>query len=555
MKITLRTKVNGAILVTFLLIVILFNLIYVPFLQREFDRNLSEVYDYLKIIVEMENDVLVNEIFARHDRALRIHVEDMLKINKILTISLFKASGNLIISDGIKAETEDLKKSQQYQVRNGQYHYRVKWVDKDAICFLKELSLLDEKFGYIKIYFSIEHLNNQQSENRRIYFGLLLTILITMLIMLNIILSNTIIRPIHNLRDIMSSFKPDKQIKMLKLKREDEIGDLINTFNKMSQNLSDNYRDLSYSKEEIEKKNLELSNYQQHLKKLVDERTTKLDEANKRILLQEKLTWFGKMITGIAHELQNPLNFVNNFSEISIDLKKELMETIGEHNDLINEELLEEIKILLDQIENTLDKINLHGQRAGKIIQSMVLHSNEINTDYSHQDINDLLNTSLEFATLNLPPNEMMRKIQYIKKFDEKLPLINVIPRDFIHAIVNIINNSTYAVLEKGSRLQAEGFFDYQPKIIITSTYAGSIVQIVIEDNGTGIASQNLGKIKEPFFTTKPSGIGAGLGLTLANDIISNQHKGRIDLESKEGEFTKVVINIPVQEYHKNKAS
>lgn len=269
-----------------------------------------------------------------------------------------------------------------------------------------------------------------------------------------------------------------------------------------------------------------------------------LRAAQAQLIQSEKMASLGELTAGIAHEIQNPLNFVNNFSEVSKELIEELNEERTRPKEERDEELEEEI---LTDIHQNLDKINHHGQRASAIVKGMLQHSRSSEGHKEPTDINALADEYLRLAYHGLRAkdksfNAAPMAIGIKTDFDDAIPKIEVVPQDVGRVLLNLINNAFYSVHEK-TKSDIKG---YQPKVVVSTKNTKTGVEISVKDNGSGIPDAIKAKIFQPFFTTKPTGQGTGLGLSLSYDIITKGHSGNLSLETKENEGTTFFINLPV---------
>jgi two-component system NtrC family sensor kinase len=268
-----------------------------------------------------------------------------------------------------------------------------------------------------------------------------------------------------------------------------------------------------------------------------------LQVAQKQLIQSEKMASLGEVTAGIAHEIQNPLNFVNNFSEVSVELLGELIE--GTVNKLTASDKAKADEIIND-LANNLKKINHHGKRADSIVKGMLQHSRVSANKREPTDINELSNEYLRLSYHALRAKDNTFNISIETSFDNIIEKLLIVPQDIGRALLNIYNNAFYSVHQK-TKLNIEG---YEPKLWlatkgIVNDGALKAVQIHIRDNGMGIPDKILNKIYQPFFTTKPAGQGTGLGLFLGYDIITNEHKGQLKVETKEGEYTEFIIELP----------
>jgi len=259
-----------------------------------------------------------------------------------------------------------------------------------------------------------------------------------------------------------------------------------------------------------------------------------------RLVQTEKLASLGQLTAGIAHEIKNPLNFVNNFSGISAELVDDLQEALKDTS--LNEKRRREIAELMDMLRGNLDKVVQHGKRADGIVKSMLLHSGESSGKQQSTDINALVEESLNRAYYNARVEQRGFAITLERSFDPAAGQVDLFPREIGRALLNLISNGFYAATKR--KVETNGS-DYEPTLTASTKSLGDRVEIRIRDNGTGITPDVKEKIFEPFFTTKPTGEGTGLGLSISHDIIVKQHTGTIEVDTKPGEFTEIRIILP----------
>jgi signal transduction histidine kinase len=269
-------------------------------------------------------------------------------------------------------------------------------------------------------------------------------------------------------------------------------------------------------------------------KQKAEEALTELQATQKQLIQSEKMASLGELTAGIAHEIQNPLNFVNNFSEVSNELVAEMNEELHKGN-------MAEAKAIAADILQNLEKINHHGKRADAIVKGMLQHSRTSSGQKVPTDINSLADEYVRLAYHGLRAKDKSFNAKFDTRLDSSIAMINIVPQDIGRVILNLINNAFYAVSEKKKRNEN----GYEPVVTISTTRSGDAVEIRISDNGTGISQKNLSKIFQPFFTTKPTGQGTGLGLSLAYDIVK-AHGGELKVETKEDEGSSFIINLPV---------
>ncbi len=272
-----------------------------------------------------------------------------------------------------------------------------------------------------------------------------------------------------------------------------------------------------------------------------------LRDAQDQLIHSEKMASLGELTAGIAHEIQNPLNFVNNFSAVSKELIQEIKEERSKEDKDRDFELENEI---LDDLEQNLGKIFHHGGRASSIVKGMLDHSRASTEDRVETDINALCDEYLRLSYHGLRAKDKSFNSSYKKEFDQELPGIHIVPQEVGRVILNIVNNAFYAVDKKNKELSSPF---YEPLVTIsTSAYKKKSsknpegIKICISDNGIGMSQEVCDKIFQPFFTTKPTGEGTGLGLSLSYDIITQGHNGTLDVESQKGEGSKFIIKLPL---------
>jgi signal transduction histidine kinase len=285
------------------------------------------------------------------------------------------------------------------------------------------------------------------------------------------------------------------------------------------------------------------------LEERVNHRTAQLNKSieelkstQEQLIQSEKMASLGELTAGIAHEIQNPLNFVNNFSEVSNELiqeiKEERLKTKGEQDErLINE--------ILADISDNLDKINTHGKRADSIVKGMLQHSRNNSGQKELTDINALADEYLRLSYHGLRAKDKSFNADFKLDLDPSIPKMEIVSQDIGRVLLNLINNGFYAVSEKREELSIGGNSEqgsYKPTVWVSTQKLNKGVEIRIRDNGNGIPAEIKAKIFQPFFTTKPAGKGTGLGLSMSYEIITKGHNGKLSVESVPGDFTEFII-------------
>jgi signal transduction histidine kinase len=263
-----------------------------------------------------------------------------------------------------------------------------------------------------------------------------------------------------------------------------------------------------------------------------------LKETQKQLVQSEKMASLGELTAGIAHEIQNPLNFVNNFSDVNAELIEEADEEIDKRN-------ISEVKTILHIIKENELKINHHGRRADAIVKGMLQHSRKSTGQKEPTDINALADEYLRLSYHGLRAKDKSFNATMKSDFDESIGKVNMISQDMGRVILNLFNNAFYAVGEKQKANGLANGEKYEPTVSVTTKKIDGHISLHVKDNGNGIPQNLVDKIFQPFFTTKPTGEGTGLGLSLAYDIIK-AHGGELKVQSKEGEGSEFVIQLPV---------
>jgi GAF domain-containing protein len=265
-----------------------------------------------------------------------------------------------------------------------------------------------------------------------------------------------------------------------------------------------------------------------------------LRTAQDRLVQTQKLASLGQLTAGIAHEIKNPLNFVNNFSDVSVELIDELRQEL--EGIKVGPEARAAIVELTNTLRDNLDKVVQHGKRADAIVKNMLLHSREGSGEHRPVDVNAVVEESLNLAYHGARAEKQGFKINMERFFDPAAGEVDVFPQDITRVLLNLISNGFYAATKRKEQDNSDG---YEPTLAASTKNLGDKVEIRIRDNGTGVPPEVREKMFNPFFTTKPAGEGTGLGLSLTHDIIVKQHSGSIEVDSQPGEFTEVRILLP----------
>lgn len=279
---------------------------------------------------------------------------------------------------------------------------------------------------------------------------------------------------------------------------------------------------------ELKRKAIEETN--EALQKSLDD----LKAAQTQLIQSEKMASLGELTAGIAHEIQNPLNFVNNFSEVSKELLDEMKEEMDKGN-------LDDAKVIAGDVIQNLEKILHHGKRADGIVKGMLQHSRSSSGQKEPTDLNTLADEYFRLAYHGLRAKDKTFNAAMKTDYDESIGLIKIMPQDMGRVILNLITNAFYAVTERKKKNEP----GFEPVVSVSTHKKNKHIEIIVKDNGTGIPQKALDKIFQPFFTTKPTGQGTGLGLSLSYDIVKS-HGGELKVETKEGEGSEFIICLPV---------
>jgi signal transduction histidine kinase len=271
-----------------------------------------------------------------------------------------------------------------------------------------------------------------------------------------------------------------------------------------------------------------------------------LKAAQANLIQAEKMASLGQLTAGIAHEIKNPLNFVNNFAELSVDLLGELKDAIGPAEAALDSDQRNEVEAVVTTLTGNLEKIAEHGRRADGIVKAMLEHSRGSSAERRMIDLNALIDEALNLAYHGVRAQDQSFNITLERDFGDGIAPIEVNPQDVTRVFLNIFSNGFYAA---NKRARSEAGPEFKPTLKLSTRDAGEAVEIRVRDNGTGIPTEIRDKLFQPFFTTKPTGEGTGLGLSITYDIVTNQHGGTITVDSEVDEFSEFVVTLPRQTF------
>jgi signal transduction histidine kinase len=339
-------------------------------------------------------------------------------------------------------------------------------------------------------------------------------------------ITNRMLLPIRQLRQGAVRLGAGDLTQRISIHTGDELEALANQFNDMAGKLEESYAGLE---QKVAQRTRELA------ASLNDLRT-----AQDRLVQTEKLASLGQLTAGIAHEIKNPLNFINNFAALSGELLDELGDMLKSAP--LDGKIRQEISELSGLLQANLEKIVQHGVRADSIVRNMLLHSREGSGEHRSVDINAILEESLNLAYHGARAEKQDFNVTLQRDLDASAGMVDLYPQEITRALLNLISNGFYATTKRKTDADDP---DYEPVLHAATRNCGDRVEIRIRDNGTGIPSEVKDKMFNPFFTTKPAGEGTGLGLSMSHDIIVKQHGGTIDVETSAGQFTEFRIVLP----------
>lgn len=269
-----------------------------------------------------------------------------------------------------------------------------------------------------------------------------------------------------------------------------------------------------------------------------------IESLQAQVLRLDKLASLGTLSAGVAHEIRNPLNFVINFGQMANDLVDDMEELLEEKNIKLDDEENDELAATMQDLRSSLAKIVEHGQRASDIVNGILLYSRGKADEYLPTQIASLLKKYVWLSFHAMRMNLANFNVTIHEEYDPTIPEVNIIPQDISRAIINLMNNACYAVWEKDKSGKEEG---YVPTITVKTKMGDREFSISIEDNGTGMTDEVKQKVFDLYFTTKPAGVGTGLGMSITREIIEKKHGGRLELQSVEGQYTRFIMHIPIK--------
>jgi signal transduction histidine kinase len=382
-------------------------------------------------------------------------------------------------------------------------------------------------------------------KNRLVNDAIILLVLLAVLTGATIFATNVIVgRPLTLLKASIEKIRRDGVRERVDWVASDELGQVVSAYNEMQSVQEDTEDALRRARDNLELRVKERTKELTGARDWAESALTDLKRTQRQLVHSQKMASLGILTAGIAHEIKNPLNLVNNFSRVSVELFDELRDAIEPARQALDDERRDELDDLVTTLAANMIRIDEQGRRADSIVKSMLQHSRDEASERHLTDINALLEENLNLAYHGARARHQEFNITLERDFDPDAGSISIAAQDISRVLLNLFGNGFYATRQ---RQHLESSVDYTPTLGVISRDCGDSVQIRVRDNGTGIAGDIVNKIFDPFFTTKPTGEGTGLGLSLSHDIVVSQHGGSIEVSSAKGEFAEFTITLPRQ--------
>ena len=382
-------------------------------------------------------------------------------------------------------------------------------------------------------------------KNRLVNDAIILLVLLAVLTGATIFATNVIVgRPLTLLKASIEKIRRDGVRERVDWVASDELGQVVSAYNEMQSVQEDTEDALRRARDNLELRVKERTKELTGARDWAESALTDLKRTQRQLVHSQKMASLGILTAGIAHEIKNPLNLVNNFSRVSVELFDELRDAIEPARQALDDERRDELDDLVTTLAANMIRIDEQGRRADSIVKSMLQHSRDEASERHLTDINAFLEENLNLAYHGARARHQEFNITLERDFDPDAGSISIAAQDISRVLLNLFGNGFYATRQ---RQHLESSVDYTPTLGVISRDCGDSVQIRVRDNGTGIAGDIVNKIFDPFFTTKPTGEGTGLGLSFSHDIVVSQHGGSIEVSSAKGEFAEFTITLPRQ--------
>jgi signal transduction histidine kinase len=323
--------------------------------------------------------------------------------------------------------------------------------------------------------------------------------------------------------------------------RRDELGHLARAFYLMAEEIQRREEALRQANEELERRVEERTRELADKNHELQQTLVQLREAQQMLVLREKMASLGRLAAGVAHELRNPLNFIINFAELSEDLTQDAAQVLKEWRGNPEPNRMGEVEEILAEIVDYAERIAAHGRRASGVISSMLTHSLASSEKRVATDINQLMNEAVQLSYQSIRARDSSFKMEIVESYDASISPVELVAQEISRVFINMLENACYSTRQKRQSCGE----NYVPEISVRTINREREIELTIRDNGMGIPKENLDQIFQPFFTTKPPGEGAGLGLSICYDIVVHKHQGDIDVSTQEGEYAEFTIILP----------
>lgn len=425
--------------------------------------------------------------------------------------------------------------------------------EETVIEIVHPVQISTEPWGVLRLIYTLNQLDREietsrkqiwQEINRMVYKSTVTALgFLAVSFLIVFLLSTTFSKPlIHLTQSARKLSKGDFSVSAsIQIRSRDEVGILAATFIEMSNELKNSYEKLEDYSKTLEQKVADRTSALAEKNKALADTLEQLKTTQNQLIVSEKLASLGALTAGIAHEIKNPLNFVNNFAQLIIEMVQDLIKELAPQKPHLDPDIVEGIEAMLADLTLTADKINQHGQRADRIVQGMLAHSREAPGERQLIDLNTLVDEYVNLAYHGIRAKDSDFNVTIDKEYDQTIGKVNVVAQDLSRVFLNIVNNACYAV-DKKKKDTDSGF---SPTIWVRTKNFEDRVEISIRDNGPGIPPELRNKIFNPFFTTKPTGEGTGLGLSISYDIVVHEHQGEIKVDTEVGQFADFTVVLP----------
>jgi len=501
---------------------------------------------------QVENDI-AGFNFSGAMEAVKSRAEN----NKEIKYAILMDSSGMILIDTLRPDPTENPLAERDTIALSQEKMAVmeyEEEDESVIEIVNPIQISTQPWGVLRLIYTLEHLEREitgsreqiEQEITKMIYKSIVTALgfLTVSLIVVFFLSTNFSRPlIHLTQSARNLSRGDFSVSanLQQLHSKDEVGVLAASFIEMSNDLKESYKKLEEYSRTLEQKVAERTQALAEKNEALAKTLEQLRATQNQLIVSEKLASLGALTAGIAHEIKNPLNFVNNFAQLTIEMVQDLTQEFEPQKAHMDSESIEEIEILLGDLTQTADKINRHGQRADRIVQGMLAHSREGTGVRQSTDLNRLLDEYVNLAYHGIRAKDSSFNVAIEKDYDQTIGMVNVVSQDLSRVFLNIVNNACYAVDRKKREINS----DFSPMIWVRTKDLGEHIEISIRDNGPGIAPEVRDHIFNPFFTTKPTGEGTGLGLSISYDIVVHEHQGKIKVETEEGQFADFTVVLP----------